>query len=36
MKGLKVEEGVIQDATFITADPGHKKGRRITWTNSKN
>lgn len=24
-KGLKVKEGVIQDATFITADPGHKK-----------
>jgi len=22
-KGLKVKEGVIQDATFITADPGH-------------
>lgn len=25
IKGLKVKEGVIQDATFITADPGHKK-----------
>lgn len=24
-KGLKVKEGVIQDATFITSDPGHKK-----------
>jgi IS5 family transposase len=24
-KGLKVENGVIQDATFITSDPGHKK-----------
>jgi len=24
-KGLKVKEGVVQDATFITADPGHKK-----------
>jgi transposase, IS5 family len=24
-EGLKVKEGVIQDATFITADPGHKK-----------
>jgi IS5 family transposase len=24
-KGLKIKEGVIQDATFITADPGHKK-----------
>jgi len=24
-KGLKVKEGVIQDATFITADPGHQK-----------
>jgi len=22
-KGLKVKEGVIQDAIFITADPGH-------------
>jgi len=22
-KGLKVKEGVIHDATFITADPGH-------------
>jgi IS5 family transposase len=25
MNGFKVKEGVIQDATFITADPGHKK-----------
>src|SRR5664280_1628682 len=24
-KGLKVKEGVIQDATFITSEPGHKK-----------
>jgi len=24
-KGLKVNRGVIQDATFITADPGHAK-----------
>ncbi|WP_255590956.1 IS5 family transposase [Methanobacterium spitsbergense] len=24
-KGLKIKEGVIQDATFITTDPGHKK-----------
>lgn len=24
-KGLKVKRGVIQDATFITADPGHAK-----------
>ncbi len=24
-KGLKIKEGVIQDARFITADPGHKK-----------
>ena len=24
-QGLKVKEGVVQDATFITADPGHKK-----------
>jgi IS5 family transposase len=24
-KGLKVKEGVIQDATFITAEPAHKK-----------
>jgi IS5 family transposase len=24
-KRFKVKEGVIQDATFITADPGHKK-----------
>lgn len=24
-KGLKVKKGVIQDATFITADPGHAK-----------
>jgi transposase, IS5 family len=24
-KGLEVKEGVMQDATFITADPGHKK-----------
>jgi len=24
-KGLKVKEGVIQDATFITADPGHQR-----------
>lgn len=24
-KGLKVKKSVIQDATFITADPGHKK-----------
>jgi IS5 family transposase len=22
-KGLKVKKGVVQDATFITADPGH-------------
>ena len=25
IKGFKVNEGVIQDATFITADPGHEK-----------
>jgi IS5 family transposase len=25
MNGFKVNEGVIQDAIFITADPGHKK-----------
>lgn len=25
IKGFKVNKGVIQDATFITADPGHKK-----------
>ena len=24
-KGLKVRKGVVQDATFITADPGHAK-----------
>jgi len=24
-QGLKVKEGVVQDATFITADPGHKR-----------
>lgn len=24
-KGLKVKEGVIQDATFITGDPGHQR-----------
>ena len=24
-QGLKIKEGVIQDAIFITADPGHKK-----------
>jgi IS5 family transposase len=24
-KRLKVKEGFIQDATFITADPNHKK-----------
>jgi len=24
-KGLKVKKGVIQDATFITSNPGHKK-----------
>jgi len=24
-KGLKVNECVIQNATFITADPGHKR-----------
>jgi IS5 family transposase len=24
-KGLKIKEGVIQDATFITADPGHQR-----------
>ena len=24
-KGLKVKKGVMQDATFITTDPGHKK-----------
>lgn len=24
-KGLKVKKGVIQDATFITSDPGHAK-----------
>ena len=24
-KGLKIKKGVIQDATFITADPGHVK-----------
>jgi len=23
MKGLKVKKGVVQDASFITADPGH-------------
>jgi IS5 family transposase len=25
MKGLKVKKGVVQDATFITSDPGHAK-----------
>ncbi len=25
LKGLKVKKGVVQDATFITSDPGHKK-----------
>ncbi|NMC60052.1 MAG: IS5 family transposase [Candidatus Methanofastidiosa archaeon] len=24
-QGLKVKEGVVQDATFITADPGHQR-----------
>ena len=24
-KGLKVKKGVVQDATFITSDPGHAK-----------
>jgi len=24
-KGLTVKKGVIQDATFTTSDPGHKK-----------
>jgi IS5 family transposase len=24
-KGLKVKKGVVQDATFITADPGHQR-----------
>ena len=24
-KGLKIKKGVIQDATFITAEPGHQK-----------
>jgi IS5 family transposase len=24
-RGLKVRQGVVQDATFITADPGHAK-----------
>jgi len=26
-KGLRAKEGVIQDAAFITADPGHAPGR---------
>jgi len=24
-KGLKIKKGVVQDATFITADPGHQR-----------
>jgi len=28
-KGLKVKEGVIQDAAFITADPGHAPADKL-------
>jgi len=28
-KGLKVKEGIIQDTTFITADPGHAPADKL-------
>ena len=34
-KGLKVKKGVIQDATFITADPGHTKADEPRGDDSK-
>jgi len=35
MKGLKVKKGVVQDATFITADPGHAKADKPRGTEAK-
>ena len=34
-KGLKVKKGVMQDATFITADPGHAKADEPRGDDSK-
>jgi len=35
MKGLKVKKGVVQDATFITADPGHARADKPRGTEAK-
>ena len=35
MKGLRVRKGVVQDATFITADPGHAKADKPRGTEAK-
>ena len=34
-KGLKVRKGVVQDATFITADPGHARADKPRGTEAK-
>jgi len=34
-KGLRVRKGVVQDATFITADPGHAKADKPRGTEAK-
>jgi len=34
-KGLKVRKGVVQDASFITADPGHAKADKPRGTEAK-
>ncbi len=34
-KGLKVKKGVVQDATFITADPGHARADKPRGTEAK-
>jgi IS5 family transposase len=34
-KGLKVKKGVIQDATFITSDPGHAKADKPRGNDAK-
>ncbi len=34
-KGLKVKKGVIQDATFITSDPGHARADKTRGIEAK-
>ncbi len=34
-KGFKVKKGVVQDATFITADPGHARADKSRGTEAR-